>query len=61
MACQVADPAAAEFDLECTAQDSAGFRCEKRGPHTNDQHWVSRHTVLHSLMGNGYVCDEVTC
>lgn len=44
--------------LTCPERDSHGYRCEKRGPHTD--HWISEHTIQHALAGNGYSCAAIT-
>ena len=44
----------------CTSTESGGFRCENAVPgHGDAEHWVSDHTVLHALAGNGYACSAI--
>lgn len=43
--------------LGCRFSDSGGVLCEREFEHAGE-HWVSEHTVLHSLSGNGYACDS---
>ena len=52
--CQVGDPSL-RLGL-CSEREGGGIRCEVVGPH--EDHWVSEHTIEHSLSGNGYSCDS---
>lgn len=54
--CQVADPS---IRLECKQTESGGKRCEVKGPHGITDHWISEHTIMHALAGNGYACSAI--
>lgn len=46
--------------LPCSWRESGGVQCENTKPgHGDDEHWISQHTIRHSLAGNGYTCDSV--
>lgn len=44
-------------ELPCPARESGGLQCERVEPHEEDRHWLSEHTIRHSLIGNGYACN----
>ena len=41
--------------LPCPHKESGGYRCENLEPHTTE-HSFGRHTICHSIAGNGYDC-----
>lgn len=54
--CQVNTDAAKA--LPCSHKESGGYQCENLEPHT-DAHSFGRHTICHSIAGNGYECDYI--
>ena len=62
MKCQIGYPELRE-KLICKHVDSGGVQCERTGMYVTDpehRHWVSEHTIRHSIIGNGYACESVT-
>lgn len=55
--CQVASDEVHE-ELHCNQLDSGGVRCEREDFHGNATHWISDHTVQHSMVGNGFSCED---
>ena len=53
---QICQTVHANTDLiTCPEEESGGNRCEEIGAHT--RHRIGRHTIAHSLRGNGFSCD----
>lgn len=44
----------------CQERESGGLLCELEAGHEHDLfgtgHWISNHTIRHSIAGNGYSC-----
>lgn len=44
----------------CAHREGGGRWCENVSPsHSDDEHWFSRHTILHDRLGNGYSCESI--
>ena len=52
--CQVLDYSS---PLICPSRESGGVQCEVVGVHS--EHWISDHTIRHSLAGNGWHCSAI--
>lgn len=55
--CQVGTDAAKA--LPCQHKESGGYTCENLEPHYENEHSFGRHTICHSIAGNGYDCGYI--
>lgn len=52
--CQIYD-SDIRYALLCPHEESGGVRCERMDSH-GDDHWISGHTIAHSIAGSGFSC-----
>lgn len=54
--CQYTDMRLMDF-LPCKHKESGGRQCEREEAHDDDNHFWSKHTIMHSKYGNGWACE----
>lgn len=55
--CQHTDVMLRDY-LPCKHRESGGYQCEREEVHDDDNHYFSKHTIMHARYGNGWACES---